>query len=120
MIPAIEGYRKQLARHLRCCKDTQARLLDSFDKNMLFPLLEVSDHPSEEELHTAFGTPAEAAALLMEQLSEEEAMHYRMQQRLRKTIVIGAVAAVVVATLLFALHAFFWKDLNIVYMMDSI
>lgn len=112
MIPAIKQYRKRIARRLRCCKDTKERLLTSFDNNMLAPLLEVSAEPSKEELHTAFGTPEAAAALLMEQVGEEEAASYRSRQRTIK-IAAGVILAVLLA---FAAYVFFEKEYsNIVH-----
>ena len=119
MIPVIEQYRAGIAKHLRCCKDIKAHLLDSFDKNMLFPLLEASNHPSGEELHTAFGTPAEVAALLMEQLTAEEAMRYRRQQKQRKTFAIGAAAIVIAVIMLFVAYVFFEKEFSNITFDDS-
>ena len=74
-----EYYRRQLSRHLKCDKKAKERLLDSFARNMLSPLLEISNQPSLEELRAAFGTPQEVAALLMEQITEDEILRYRKQ-----------------------------------------
>lgn len=119
MIPAVERYRTDVKKQLLCCKDTKARLLESFDKNLLSPLLEVSDHPSGEELCTAFGTPAEAAALLMEQVTEEEAQRYRNQKKLCKAVAIGTVAMVMTAIMIFAAYIFFVKEFSNITFIDS-
>ena len=101
-----EYYRRQLSRHLKCDKKAKERLLDSFERNMLSPLLEISNQPSLEELRAAFGTPQEVAALLMEQITEEELLRYRKQKKL----CICACLAIAAAILVFAIYTLCIKE----------
>lgn len=119
MIPSIERYRAGVAKHLRCCKETKERLLLSFDQSMLAPLLEDAPQPSTEDLHAAFGTPKQTAALLMEQVTEEEAARYHKQQKTRKAIIIGAVAVVIAAILVFAIYSFIVKEFSNINIIDK-
>ena len=119
MIPSIERYRAGVAKHLRCCKETKERLLLSFDQSMLAPLLEDAPQPSTEDLHAAFSTPKQTAALLMEQVTEEEAIRYQKRRKGVIALTVSIVAALLALILLFTIYVFFEKEKPFTYQDDT-
>lgn len=105
MTNALTQYKKELTKHLRCCGRTKTRLLVRFDRT-LSPFLEECDVPSMETLYTAFGPPDGMAALLMSEITSEEAAHYR-RMTWAKRITAGILAALLFA---FTIYVYFEKQ----------
>lgn len=105
MTNALTQYKKELTKHLRCCGRTKTRLLERFDRT-LSPFLEECDVPSMETLYTAFGPPDGMAALLMSEITSEEAAHYR-RMTWAKPITAGILAALLFA---FTIYVYFEKQ----------
>ena len=119
MIPAIKRYRACVAKHLPCCKETKDRLLESFDRNMLAPLLEEAEQPSLEDLCVALGTPKQTAALLMEQVTEEDAIRYQKRRKSIKTVTLSILSTLLAIILLFTIYVFFAKEKPLTYQDDK-
>lgn len=115
MIPAIEKYRAAVAKCLPCCQETRDSLLASFDRNMLAPLLEESEQPSLEDLYAALGTPKQTAALLMEQVTEEDAIRYQKRRKRVKTVTLSILSILLAIILLFTIYVFFAKEKPFTY-----
>ena len=110
MADLIQNFRNEVAKLLNCDHAAKERLLATFDKNIAAPFMEANEEANPEVLHATLGTPQAVANVLMEQLTEEEKLRYQKQKKLRKGILIGVSIAAAIAILVFAIHAFFWKE----------
>lgn len=115
MVNCAAQYRKKLTKSLRCCKETKADLLASFDRQLEIFLEDCPD-PTEEELTAAIGPVEDMAADLMARVSEEDQARYRKRLLINR-IVAGVLAALFV---LFACYAFFEKEYTDIEMTDTI
>lgn len=115
----IQNFRDEVTKRLTCDNSAKKRLLESFDKNMVTPLLEGCAEPTVETLQASLGTPQSVAEVLMEQLTEEEVQHYSKQKKMRKAIFWGVLAAIVVIVLLFAVYVCFFKEMSNIDIIDS-
>ena len=119
MADLIQNFRNEVAKLLNCDNAAKERLLASFDKNMAAPFMEANEEANPEVLHATLGTPQTVANVLMEQLTEEEKLRYQKQRKLLKGILIGVSIAAAIAILVFAIHAFFWKELANITVIES-
>lgn len=110
MTQTIKEFRTGVTKHLPCSKQAKNRLLATFDRSMLAPVLEEFEQPSADSLQTALGAPETVAAVLAEQLTEEEIKLFQKQKKLRKGILIGVCIAVAVAILAFAIYTYHFKE----------
>ena len=119
MADLIQNFRNEVAKLLNCDHAAKERLLATFDKNMAAPFREANEEADPEVLHATLGTPQTVANVLMEQLAEEEKLRYQKQRKLRKGILIGVSIAAAIAILVFAIYAFFWKELANITVIES-
>lgn len=115
MVNCAAQYRKKLTKNLRCCKETKADLLASFDRQLEIFLEDCPD-PTEEELTAAIGPVEDMAADLMARVSEED------QARYRKRLLINRIVAGVLAALFltFTAYIFLEKEYSNINIADEI
>lgn len=111
----VSRYRRKLKKQLTCGPLTRRRLLSRFDCS-LTPFLEENPSPSYEQLVSAFGTPVEMAAILMQSVSAKDQARY---QTCKKIIRILAVVAAVLI-ICFALYVFFVKEFSVIEMHETV
>lgn len=101
----VKQYEKQLRKHLACTRKAKEKLLNHFEY-MLLHFLSDNGSPTTEDLHQAFGTPAEMAQTLMSEISPEERAQYR-KRLLVKRVLIGILLA---AFLVLTVYVYFYKE----------
>ena len=101
----VNQYKKQLRKHLTCTRKAKEKLFNHFEY-MLLHFLSDNGSPTTEDLHQAFGTPAEMAQTLMAEISQEERAQYR-KRLLVKRVLIGILLA---AFLVLTVYVYFYKE----------
>jgi len=95
-------YTKELKTKLSCYRKDQKKLLSRFQV-MLDSFLDENPNPTTEELHTAFGPPADMSEMLSNELPSEVKARYAKAQRMRRLILIVLIALL----LLFSIYILF-------------
>ncbi|MCD8353022.1 MAG: hypothetical protein LUC47_01720 [Clostridiales bacterium] len=105
MNEAATHYRREVRRCLHCGRAAKRRLEEHLT-SLLNAFLEDDSAPDRAALVTAFGTPEELAATLMEELTPEERGQWKRQW------LAARVVCVVLVLLLaaFSIYTFFLKE----------
>lgn len=106
----VNQYEKQLRKHLTCTRKAKEKLLNHFEY-MLLHFLSDNGSPTTEDLHQAFGTPAEMAQTLMVEISPEEQAQYRKGVLVRR--VLAVILFVVFLVLTAYIYLFKEKPINV-------
>lgn len=107
-------YRRALKKQLQCNVSLRRQLLTQFD-NSLVSFEEEFPSPTFSQLESAFGPPAEMAAVMMEGVSDREAKKYGIRKKLIR-IFAGIAAALFIA---FSMYVFFEKEFSVVTFEDD-
>lgn len=108
MTSAASKYKRKLSKHLKCCGKAKKALIASFDQK-LTGYLEENPASSEEMLSAAFGSPAEMAAILMEQVTPKEAKQYRVRSIVKKVL----VGVLILLFVLLTIHVYCFKSIPV-------
>lgn len=108
MASAVRKYKRKLSKNLKCCGKAKKALITSFEQK-LHSYLEENPTPSEEMLSDAFGSPAEMAAILMVQVSAEDAKQYRVRSIAKKVL----ASVLILLFILLTIHVYFFKSIPV-------
>lgn len=111
----VSRYRRNLKKQLTCGPLTRKRLLSRFGCS-LTPFLEENPSPSYEQLVSAFGSPVEMAAILMQPVSAKEQVRYKTCKKIIRILAVVAAALLIC----FALYVFFVKEFTIITFRDEL
>lgn len=117
MVNCAAQYRKKLTKNLRCCKETKADLLASFDRQLEIFLEDCPD-PTEEELTAAIGPVEDMAADLMARVSEEDQAKYRKRLLINR-IVAAILVVVLLATTVYVYFEKEYSNIDIIEIVDA-
>lgn len=117
MVNCAAQYRKKLTKNLRCCKETKADLLASFDRQLEIFLEDCPDS-TEEELTAAIGPVEDMAADLMARVSEEDQARYRKRLLINR-IVAAILVVVLLATTVYVYFEKEYSNIDIIEIVDA-
>lgn len=99
------AYIRAVKRQLPCSAKTKRRLINQLNKTMS-DFLEENPDATLEALHTGFGTPAQLATTMMQDLPQSEYSEFRKKKKLNQTLA-GILILLLVG---FTIYVFFIKQ----------